>query len=549
MYKKQIVSLVMAIVLATGLITGVARVNAASEHTHVVQEGDVLWRIAYAHEMTWEALAEYNGLENPHRIFPGQVLRIPAAQSDAYGIPDTMPQLPFVTENIIIGEGTDWPLGGYLTLPHQASASAPVPAVVLVHGDGPGDRNQAVFGYRPFYDIAAYLSANGVAVLRYDKRTLAHGPETAQAFGRGITVWEETIEDAILAADLLRADPRIGNVYMAGFSLGGMLAPRIHASGGDFDGIIIMAGSPRNPTDIIADQNLLGTEAYIAAQSQRVQALGELVLYLDTDDLWLEIDLDTLDYLADKYADIMREWFNLPQTTPDRDTIWYLIDWFIYENEHGEKWQYLYEAGNPDLLRYMLEVDPELDSQELYMIAIVNIAAGISEPFVAFLLDYIITSMQTEVETITAQLTAMVEAVPAQMAELQEFFASFAYMTDEEAKEIIVLEPAPGFYFFAYFFRDLMLHPAPYFLEQVTVPMLIMHGDNDFQVSTQADFNLYKELLAGRDNVTFRLYSGLNHFFAPSVATNMFEMLVEYEIPAQVDAEVLRDMLNWILGN
>jgi len=101
---------------------------------------------------------------------------------------------------------------------------------------------------------------------------------------------------------------------------------------------------------------------------------------------------------------------------------------------------------------------------------------------------------------------------------------------------------------FAYYFREMMLNPTPYFLEQVAVPMLIMHGDNDLQVYTEADFNLFQELLAGRDDVTFRLYYGLNHLFMPSVATTLEEMLAEYETPSRVYAEVLRDMLEWILG-
>jgi len=44
---------------------------------HVVQQGDVLWRIAHEHDTTYQVLAEYNELDNPHLIFPGQVIRIP----------------------------------------------------------------------------------------------------------------------------------------------------------------------------------------------------------------------------------------------------------------------------------------------------------------------------------------------------------------------------------------------------------------------------------------------------------------------------------------
>ena len=148
-----------------------------------------------------------------------------------------------ITENIKIGEGTQWELHGKLTLPRNADSK--VPAVVLVHGSGPNDMDETIFDNKPFRDIAEYLSSNGIAVIRYNKRTLTHG--ISMSILRDLTVWEETIEDAILAAELVKADPRIdeNKVFILGHSLGGMLAPRIHDMGGDFAGLILFAGSPR----------------------------------------------------------------------------------------------------------------------------------------------------------------------------------------------------------------------------------------------------------------------------------------------------------------
>ena len=119
-------------------------------------------------------------------------------------------------------------------MPRAASARNPVPAVVLVHGSGAHDMDLTVAGNRPFFDMASHLSANGIAVIRYDKRTLTHGARMMEELGGSISVREEAIEDAILAAQLLRADPRVDSsrVYLAGLSLGGTLAPRIHAEPG-----------------------------------------------------------------------------------------------------------------------------------------------------------------------------------------------------------------------------------------------------------------------------------------------------------------------------
>jgi hypothetical protein len=76
-------------------------------------------------------------------------------------------------------------------------------------------------------------------------------------------VYEETIADAVLAANLVKADPRIdaNKVYIAGISLGGMLAPRIHDAGGNFAGLILLAGSPRFLMDLSKSQNIFVIEA------------------------------------------------------------------------------------------------------------------------------------------------------------------------------------------------------------------------------------------------------------------------------------------------
>lgn len=170
-----------------------------------------------------------------------------------------------VEEEITVGEGTPYALGGTLTLPKNATG--PLTAVVLVQGSGASDRDETVGGYTPFRDIAWGLAEQGIAVLRYDKRTFVYGSSmTTEAFMK-MTVKEETIDDAIVAAKLLKADKRINasKVYVIGHSLGGMLAPRIDAEGGDFAGLVLLAGSPRSLWEIVYDQN----QAFIAAMDDK----------------------------------------------------------------------------------------------------------------------------------------------------------------------------------------------------------------------------------------------------------------------------------------
>lgn len=158
-------------------------------------------------------------------------------------------------ERVVVGGGSKYQLEGILTLPDGANALHPVPAVVLVHGSGPSNMDEHIGNNAPFRDLANGLSRRGIAVLRYDKRTFVYGKQMKD--DTGLSVREETIEDAILAAKLLRQDTRIRSdgIVIGGHSLGGMLAPRIDSEGGDFCGIIIMAGSPRKLEEIIMDQN------------------------------------------------------------------------------------------------------------------------------------------------------------------------------------------------------------------------------------------------------------------------------------------------------
>ena len=144
-------------------------------------------------------------------------------------------------EKIIIGEGTEFPLNGILTLPENFEK--PVPAVVFVHGSGSSNMDEKVMKLTPFKDLAEGLGKLGIASVRYDKRSFAHGRKMLKK--GNLTVKEEVIEDAVLASNLLKNDPRIdsGKVFIIGHSMGAMLAPRIDAEGGNFKGLVLLAGT------------------------------------------------------------------------------------------------------------------------------------------------------------------------------------------------------------------------------------------------------------------------------------------------------------------
>ena len=156
-----------------------------------------------------------------------------------------------ICEKVIVGEGTQFPLDGMLTFPDDISL--PVPAVVMVHGSGASNMDEKVMALSPFKDLAEGLAAHGVASLRYDKRTFTYGKQMAKM---DATASVETIDDAILALEILKNDPRIDSsrIYVLGHSMGAMLAPRIDAEWGNAAGLIMLAGTPYRLEDIVLRQ-------------------------------------------------------------------------------------------------------------------------------------------------------------------------------------------------------------------------------------------------------------------------------------------------------
>lgn len=156
-----------------------------------------------------------------------------------------------ICEKVIVGENGEYPLNGILSLPDDLSDK--VPAVVMVHGSGSSNMDEKVMKLTPFKDLAEGLCRYDIASLRYDKRTFVHGRKMLK---KTITVKEETIDDALMAIEILKNDQRIDKdrIYILGHSMGAMLSPRIDAEGGDAKGLIMMAGTPYRLEDIVIRQ-------------------------------------------------------------------------------------------------------------------------------------------------------------------------------------------------------------------------------------------------------------------------------------------------------
>jgi hypothetical protein len=159
-------------------------------------------------------------------------------QESRYQSPDYCKEGSFQETNVQVGEGK-WVLPGTLTMP---VGKGPFPAVVLVHGSGPHDRDETIGPNKPFRDLACGLGSRGIAVLRYEKRTQQYANELA-SIADNLTVNEETVTDALSAVSLLRMVGGVDadRIFVLGHSLGGMLVPRIGKDNTQIAGFVLMA--------------------------------------------------------------------------------------------------------------------------------------------------------------------------------------------------------------------------------------------------------------------------------------------------------------------
>jgi dienelactone hydrolase len=191
----------------------------------------------------------------------------PAQTTTAYAPPSYVQPHAFRETEVTVGTG-EWALAGTLTVPMGPSVC---PAVLLVHGSGPHDRDETVGANKPFRDLAWGLASQGIAVLRYEKRTKQHAA-TLGAIGGPWTVQEETIDDVLAAVALLRQTEGIEatRIFVLGHSLGGMLMPRIGTRDAPIAGFIVLAGLTRPLEDTILEQTiyLVSLEGSISKEKQ-----------------------------------------------------------------------------------------------------------------------------------------------------------------------------------------------------------------------------------------------------------------------------------------
>jgi len=160
-------------------------------------------------------------------------------------------------------------LAGTLTIP---PGTGPFPAVVLVAGSGRHDRDETVYGHKPFLVLADYLTRKGIVVLRYDKRGLGQsGGDNAAA------TTADFATDAEAGLYYLKSCPEVNahKIGLIGHSEGGVIAPMVAARNPDVAFIVMMAGSGVPGDEILAAQSLLIAQSMGASPERAERAAAE----------------------------------------------------------------------------------------------------------------------------------------------------------------------------------------------------------------------------------------------------------------------------------
>jgi pimeloyl-ACP methyl ester carboxylesterase len=199
-------------------------------------------------------------------------LAIDFARDDEYAQPQVRrpqhpePPYPYEARDISIGHEAGHVLAGTLTIPE---GDGPFPAAVLISGSGPQDRNEEIFGHKPFLVIADHLTRHGIAALRYDDRGV--GKSTGSLGG---ATSRDLATDAVAAVKYLTGVEKIDarRIGLIGHSEGGIIAPMVAGMTDEVDFIVLLAGPGVPGDDLLRVQG----ELILRASGATEEAIEDL---------------------------------------------------------------------------------------------------------------------------------------------------------------------------------------------------------------------------------------------------------------------------------
>ena len=166
------------------------------------------------------------------------------------------PPFPYVSEAVSYAnpKAAGVRLAGTLTIP---KGKGRFPAVLLITGSGPQNRDEEIFGHKPFLLIANYLTRRGIAVLRVDDRGTA---ESTGRFADATTADFATDVEAGVQFLLKRPEIDARHIGLLGHSEGGAIAPMVAIRTPEVAFVVLLAG-----TGVPGDE-ITELQAYRAAQ-------------------------------------------------------------------------------------------------------------------------------------------------------------------------------------------------------------------------------------------------------------------------------------------
>lgn len=161
---------------------------------------------------------------------------------------------------------------GTLTIPAEKEfGKGPFPAVLLITGSGPQDRDETLLGHKPFLVIADHLTRHGIAVLRVDDRGV--GGSTSPKNMQETTL--DYVGDVLAGVQFLKSAPevRASSIGLIGHSEGGLIAPMVAAQSADVAFIVMLAG-PGVPGVQILEEQMVAMARAEGTKDEMLKELG-----------------------------------------------------------------------------------------------------------------------------------------------------------------------------------------------------------------------------------------------------------------------------------
>jgi pimeloyl-ACP methyl ester carboxylesterase len=269
---------------------------------------------------------QFNGEFTQGGVLPLDLKRVTDTSQTELRRPQTpLKPYPYREEEVSYENTLDHvKLAATLTVP---AGNGPFPAVVLITGSGPQDRNEALLGHQPFLVLADYLTRRGIAVLRADDRGVGG---TSKGGPKDTT--ENYADDALAGIQFLKTrkevDPK--QIGLLGHSEGGMAAPMAAAKSSDVAFIVLMAG-PGIPGDkLLSKQVGLISAAECQKEVQRALADAKELMTTVINERDNTVAKQKLHDAAVKRTEAAKKRLEAQLAGADAQNAAWATDWFRY---------------------------------------------------------------------------------------------------------------------------------------------------------------------------------------------------------------------------